>query len=395
MSDAPRSFEVSVSPRVLKWARESAGVSVEWAAHHVGKPAQHIEAWERGQGKPTYAALRSLGELYRRPLSVLLLPEPPPEPDLPTDRRSFAGIEPQPLSFDSLLALRDAYRLRAVAGDIYDALRLRVAVRIESVHVTDIPEQVAGEERGRLGVSLVDQFGWSTDGEAWSSWRRAVEGLGVLVFQFRMPVRELRGFALSAGGEPPAVVVSGRDRIRPRMFTLFHEYAHLLLGAGSLCLPSPTAVRRRSVEGFCNRFAGALLVPGPALHQEEAANRLRGVQAFADEALYPLTSRFRASRYVLLERLRREGLVSEEAYRNKWAQWSPKLEEWSEAEGGRGPLPPQRALVSRGPRFASLLLEAADRGIVSYADLSDYLGVRSRHFDAIAAAASESPRSTS
>jgi Zn-dependent peptidase ImmA (M78 family) len=157
-----------------------------------------------------------------------------------------------------------------------------------------------------------------------------------------------------------------------------------------MCLPRPSAVRRRSIEGFCNEFAGALLVPDGPLEEHEAADRLRGVEWFPDEALRPLTSQFRVTRYVMVERLRRAGVISQEAYRHKWAQWGAALGEWEEAEGGRGPLPPQRAVLSRGRRFTGLLIEAADRGLISYADLTDYLGVRSKHFDAVAAAAGES-----
>src|SRR5688572_8202513 len=109
---------------MLRWARESAGISREWAAHHVRKSAEQIASWEDGRGLPTYAVLRSLAELYRRPLAALLLREPPPEPTPPPDRRSFAGIEPRPLTFESLMALRDARRLRTVAREIYEALRL-------------------------------------------------------------------------------------------------------------------------------------------------------------------------------------------------------------------------------------------------------------------------------
>ena len=392
MTEVPRSFEVSVSPAVLRWARESAGISPEWAAYHVGKTPQEVAAWEEGKAKPTYAVLRSLAEQYRRPLAVLLLGEPPPEPQLPRDRRSFAGMEPAALTFESRLALRDAHRLRAVAAGIYSALGIATASHIGATQLTATLSEVAADERRRLGITVEDQFSWGTEGKAWSSWRAAVERLGVLVFQFRMPVRELRGFSLSDGERPPTIVVSSRDRVRPRIFTLFHEYAHLLLGMGAMCLPRPSAIRQRTIEGFCNGFAGAILVPRDTLLEEESANRLRGVASFPDEALRPLTSLFHVSRYVIVERLRRTGIISDEAYRRKWAQWGPALEEWQEVSGGRGPLPAQGAVSSRGARFAGLLIEAADRGIVNYADLPDYLGVRSRHFDAVAAIAGEFQR---
>jgi Zn-dependent peptidase ImmA (M78 family) len=184
--------------------------------------------------------------------------------------------------------MRNTFRLRSVAAEIYASLGLRIQVPVGSAEVTAPVAEIAAVERQRLGIRVEEQAAWSTDAEAWSAWRAAVEGLGVLVSQFRMPVRELRGFFLSSASEPAAIVVTGKDRVRPRLFTLFHEYAHLILGSAALCIPFPAAVRRRTVEGFCNEFAGELLVPAEALLEQEAAQRLCGLDSFADELLLPL-----------------------------------------------------------------------------------------------------------
>jgi DNA-binding transcriptional regulator YiaG len=49
-----------VTPEVLRWARESIGVSLDEAARRAGVPVQRVEAWETGQAEPTVAKLRSL-----------------------------------------------------------------------------------------------------------------------------------------------------------------------------------------------------------------------------------------------------------------------------------------------------------------------------------------------
>ena len=43
-----------------------------------------------------------------------------------------------------------------------------------------------------------------------------------------MPVDDARGFSLT-DGEPYVIVVNSADADRARLFTLFHEYAHILL----------------------------------------------------------------------------------------------------------------------------------------------------------------------
>ncbi|MGH3631871.1 MAG: helix-turn-helix domain-containing protein [Sciscionella sp.] len=47
---------------MLRWARESIGVSLDEAARRAGVPVQRVEAWETGQAEPTVA------KIFRRAL---------------------------------------------------------------------------------------------------------------------------------------------------------------------------------------------------------------------------------------------------------------------------------------------------------------------------------------
>ena len=53
--------------------------------------------------------------------------------------------------------------------------------------------------------------------------------------QATMDIKDARGFAL-ADGYPKVILVNSRDEPRPHLFTLLHEYAHLLLKTDGLCL---------------------------------------------------------------------------------------------------------------------------------------------------------------
>jgi DNA-binding transcriptional regulator YiaG len=46
-----------VQPELLKWARDSANMTTGDVAEKLKKRAEEIEAWENGQGGPTYAQL--------------------------------------------------------------------------------------------------------------------------------------------------------------------------------------------------------------------------------------------------------------------------------------------------------------------------------------------------
>lgn len=391
---ASRSFDVEINPRVLKWAREDAGVTLEWAADRIDRDPKVLQAWESDVGNPTFVALRELANLYRRPMAVLMLADPPEGPKPPTDRRSIAGRPARQLGFLSITALREAHRLRDVAGIIFGELDVQVDLPVNSAKVSDDPEVLAQNARGRLGVSTSDQGAWASDHEAWGVWRAAVENSGALVFQFKMPLIELRGFSLSEGPKPPAIVVSSVDRYRPRLFTLFHEYAHLLLGAGALCRPTERLTASdKGIEAFCNAFAGALLVPRDALLDDPGAQELKGRSSPpADEELFSLTGKYRVSRYVIWERLFRLGMITREAHQKKWAQWSTEFEDWSEPEFKGGPPLHKQVVASHGSRFTAMLIDAGNRGLVNSADVADYLGIQARYFDRVLEAAQDTQR---
>src|SRR3972149_7418485 len=106
-----KSFDVSVEPSVLIWARESIGMSVEEVAKKIkGITINTIKRWESKEGseKPTFAQIETLSNIYKRPLSAFLLPAPPKEPPFPKDFRTFPTEEKQLLKPKTYLAIRKA-----------------------------------------------------------------------------------------------------------------------------------------------------------------------------------------------------------------------------------------------------------------------------------------------
>ncbi len=82
-----------------------------------------------------------------------------------------------------------------------------------------------------------------------------------------MAPSEMRGFSLYFD-VVPVIVVNGADAARGGLFTLLHEYAHLLLHTGGLCdtvtdLGATTPDRR--LEARCNAIAAAILMPAAAV----------------------------------------------------------------------------------------------------------------------------------
>ena len=129
-----------------------------------------------------------------------------------------------------------------------------------------------------------------------------MESLNVPVSQAPVDAEQVRGLALSAA-EPNAIQVSGRDRYEARIFTLLHEYGHLLLREGDgMCTPAADAEadgrRGKKAERWCNEFAAEALMP-----EGEFCVELRGHECTdARETVGLLAKRFRAGRRAVVLR---------------------------------------------------------------------------------------------
>lgn len=381
---SPKSLSVKVSPATLRWARASAGVTIDEVAARLHTDAAAVSRWETGEEEPTLGALEKLSRLLRRPLAILLLPEPPQEAALPSDFRVLPGTLAAPLSRKSRLAIRRAQRLQRLSRELLSELGIEHAPNVEPAHLDSDPEELAARERVRFGISLQEQSAWGTVRDAFAAWRRAIESRNTLVFRFPMPVRECRGFSLTAD-EPPVIVVNSSDSVSAANFTLFHEYAHVLLRAGGICLVEDADDDNGlPVERFCDRFAGAFLVPREALLKDSRLGRSVDPAALPDEDILAIAARFRVSRFVVWRRMLETHLLPTDAYWERVRRWQAEPPPVRPRRRG-GPRPANRCVQERGRRFASLVLEARNREVITHRDAMDYLSVAPQHIGKVEA----------
>jgi Zn-dependent peptidase ImmA (M78 family)/DNA-binding XRE family transcriptional regulator len=375
---ASSSFPIDVNPAVLRWARSASGQATSEVAARAKISEKTLGEWEAGKSRPTWTSLKRLAKCYQRPVASLLLPEPPARHEIPTDFRTRAGTRHE-LSPPTLLAIRTARWLQSRAIEMRRDLDPAIRFGIRKISEQDNHQTIAKFERKRLGVDLSQQLGWQDRYEAFRAWKNALSELGILVFQFRFPRKELQGFSLF-DKTVPVIVVNEEDAVEARIFTLFHEYAHLLLREPGMCLPTevdPTS--NKSIEPFCNRFASSLLVPDDEARQWPVT--LTG--SLEDDALIKqLASRYRVSKDVVLIKLRITGHISEIEFRKILNRWEENRDRPAviiskpptKQKGGRSAL--KRCIHQRGMPFMGLVIESLKRGVITDHDALNFLDIK-------------------
>ena len=119
-----------------------------------------------------------------------------------------------------------------------------------------ILSKVALEERKRSEIRISEDYERMTPVRVFDIWRGWLESENIAVLKIKMPVEDARGFSLT-DGEPYVIVVNSADADRARLFTLFHEYAHILLNMPVVCNQGDGDLDEYAeIEQWCNHFPG-------------------------------------------------------------------------------------------------------------------------------------------
>lgn len=372
--------EANPTPTVLTWARESAGLPIELAAKKAAATSARLAAWESGEQRPTFAQLRKLSEIYKRPLAIFYLKEPPLGFQPMHDFRRAADRTMLPNSPELTMEIRKAHDRREWALELLEEIEEQPPQIDTAITLDQDPEAAAEAVRAFLGVSLERQGAWRADYEALKQWRLLIENAGILTFQAPdVEVNEARGFSISERPLPVAVA-NIKDAPRGRIFTFVHEITHVLLRDGGICdLHESDEDEASRIEAFCNRVAGATLFPRAALLATDTVGRhRRGDMAWSDDELAEISRQFGGSREAALVRLLTLGLTSSAFYRKMREEFLKQYAKQRQRQKGFA-LPHVVALASAGPTFASLVIESFNRERITASDVSDYLGIRLKH----------------
>jgi len=378
----------AIQPKILTWARETAGLSLDDAARALSLTdargrtgGQRLEAMELGQEEPTRPLLQKMAKTYRRPLVVFYLAEPPKMGDRGQDFRTLPGHEKFNPELDALL--RD---IKARQGLIRSMLEDDKAEPIEFVSSATIElpaHKLATRMAERLNFSLARYRGTKTPDEAFTYLRETIEASGVYVLLLgnlgshhtNIPVEVFRGFAL-ADKIAPLIVINDQDSKTAWSFTVLHELAHLWLGQTGI---SGTDGENK-VERYCNEVAGEFLLPAVELRQ--FAQSLDSGVATIAEQISTFAEAHRVSRQMVAYKLYRTGMIG----KAKWAALDERfMKEWQafrqreaernkKAEGG-----PNYYVVRRhrmGGALLGLVRRSLDEGTITYTKAGRVLGVK-------------------
>jgi len=375
-----------INPAVLRWARERLGLTpqaVEERARHLQRSyytpvtAEQVARWERGTEEPDLEHLETLSEIYLCPVGWFFLDRPPKE----QMALSFRGLKqsPENLSPETRQALEHFRNLAQWTVDFIKRFEQTWEVRIRPEEVS--PDSTRAEAyaeayKRRLGWTEEVQDDLSGDARrAFIWWRRALESLGIFCFELRLNPKEVRGASLWLESYPFILVNrSNAEADTGRLFTLLHEFAHLISAKEGFVCDHHADEQDRNPEPFANQFAAYILLPRDVLRRRlEELDLTAPCERWSDARLDEIRRPFPVSRDVVAIRLEEMGLAPKGFYEEKRQRWQSRRP-WG--RGGKRPKLVEQRLEQMGSAFARLLVRASSHPAFPWTDVSDVLSMK-------------------
>ncbi len=382
-----------ITPSVIKWARDTAYLSERAAAKKIRRPEVDIIAWENGEKLPTFAQLRNASEVYKRPLSVFYLPEPPKDFQTLRDFRYIEGQSPDLYTPELAYMIRETQERQAVMSEVLGEMGDEPLGFIGRASLKMNIEELSVNIRKALGIEdNLQEFDSRASALRW--WIDKAEGLGVYVFQAgnmkgkKVYPEEARGFAIS-DEYAPFIFMNAQDSKAARIFTLIHELTHLWLNESGISNMGFRNYEMRAfdqIEIYCNKTAAEVLVPSKLV-----LKMISGIDLHSnlEGNIRMLSDKFKISVFVVTRRLFDVGKINFNDYceltdffYEEWKKY--KNERKGKTDETGGPSPHLMKVINNGRAYTRKVLSLYQSGEFSLNQAISLLNAKANHLDKIA-----------
>ena len=263
-----------ITPNVLKWARESARMSLDTAAAKVPVSPEKLREWEdeNSGSQPTIRQAEILAKTYRRPFSLFFLPEVPRDFQPLQD---FRRPSSKPLSTASIFIIREIQQKQAWIRDLFEDNNEQTLPFVGRFSLNDDPALVAND----ILITLqINPALYSTSNPI-REWINKAEANGIFISRtsfihpkLKLDNDELQGFSI-ADSYAPFVFINSDDWDAPLLFSLVHELSHIWIAESGVSNEIEPELKhkdkRHPVELFCNEVAANALMPAQLMRSFE------------------------------------------------------------------------------------------------------------------------------
>ena len=358
---------VTIPKEMYLWAIERAGYRVDEFLQTHPDVAMYIE----DEKKPTIKQLESFASTVHVPMAFLMLPSPPVETSPIPMFRGKAGNGKFDLNvYQTVL---DVQGRQEWLSDYLSENDLDECPFVGKYDISIPIQDMAVIIRQHLGLEIDWMMSFNTPDKAINYFVEKMEEVGICVFfngivgnntHRALDVEECRGFALVGEANAPMIFVNNSDSKNAQMFTLAHEFTHVLVGF-SAGYAGFEGEYHDLVEAYCDKVAAEFLVPGVLLKDYWSS-------------IEECAKQFNVSTLVIARRAHDLGIISNEEYREFYLRYRANVKIKKKSSGGAFY---KTAAKRIGRLFAIHIYNAVRSKQISYTEAYRLTGLYGKTFD--------------
>lgn len=300
-----------VNKNMLIWARSETPFktteSVELVCPAIS--AKNLDAWEEGKDFPSITEAKKLAALYKIPFATFYLSEEPLRKiKRYTDRRTLKGCYTKEISYMLWSEIRRIESNRdSIIEYATDDLNTKPIPVINNNSI-----EIASSIRNYLGLTTPLSTKSSFGSNPFNYYRNIIERNGIIVAQVSgVEIEEMKGLSIYFDSYP-IIAINNKDYDRSKVFSLFHELAHIFRRSSSLCTIDIDEYSDQE-EQICDRIAAEALMPRIPF-QQIAKNYIETVPVINHNCVERIAGHFGVSSLSALRRLYETRIISQKVF---------------------------------------------------------------------------------
>ncbi|MDR3256749.1 MAG: ImmA/IrrE family metallo-endopeptidase [Endomicrobium sp.] len=257
-------LKACINPNVLKWARDSIGLYPSDVIKKLGRKTiteENLIDWEKGRDYPTVHIAKILAKMYGIKFIALYLQ------DIPKNIKPLKDFR---VSNPNFFSRNFVFLMREIQGKqewLKEYLTSKGTKPLNFVNSIGLNDGVKKAVQSINDLLLSENRLKPKAEESLKFLVEKIESLGIFVsignsfnghYLYAVESSEARGFAI-ADKIAPFIFINSKDSKKAQLFTLIHEFCHLLLGESGVSDVSNR--NNKPTEVFCNKATAEFLMP--------------------------------------------------------------------------------------------------------------------------------------
>lgn len=352
-----------IQPEILLFMRKSSGMSEDEIATKLKLSRSKYLSIENGEEKISQNHLIHLADIYKRPLIAFYSVDTTQTTALPHDYRLNRDKK---ISSEVFLAKRKALylaeELRAITG------RKTILPEIDT-NVSAI--ELANTLRALLEIDFdfLKEVIEKKEETALSYYKSLIEEK-FFIPVLEHPLKSSGVRAFSVFGDVSIMVLNESDSNEIRLFSLFHEFCHLLKRQDGICTVDIEKDKdNRPEEKYCDEFAAFLLMP-----EQQLKSAIKKFPITTLKELNDVSKLFGVSKLVTIIQMKTFGIIDQTQFKSL----KSKLEVVAKKSFGRRNW--EQTYIKRTSRLVlNNLIDSYKKGDLTYTSLSTITGIKDKY----------------